>query len=65
MQYLQKAAAQAVLLITNAAVVQVSPHHANDGSSLLVADCIEEGLNTPDTVNTFVANDMHIDRQNC
>lgn len=42
MPYLQQAAAKAVLLIADTPVVQICPHHAQDGAPLVVADGVEE-----------------------
>jgi len=43
--YLQQTAAQTVWLVTNAAIVQEGPHHAQNGPSFVVADGVKERLN--------------------
>ena len=52
--HLEQTAAQAKWFIGNTAAVEVSPKHADDRATLLVADGIEEGLNPASRVHTCI-----------
>ena len=49
---LEEAAAQAILFLIDPAAVEIGPHHADDGTTLLVADGIKEGLHPPNGVHS-------------
>lgn len=51
---LKEAAAQAILLFTDSAMVKVGANHADDGAPLLVADGIKERLHPPNRVHSCI-----------